>query len=514
MIKETDGTEFVWTDHEIGLTWLLNAQNYHNIGRLNATRYGGYDDWRVPSLRELKTLSSNVKNKFGFYVKEALENKISGNYISSTSFRNETAWWSFYYGSSTTEEYSEGKIRWDSEGNYSGFDPDVYHNSARLILVRGAETHILSDWANMLRDWAERDNVPNFPVTQKSIEELEDLYPIYASSLPVEISRLPRLKSLTCLSYAEIENALFSATGLESLEIRTTYGNEPQLEQIPSSVANLRNLVSLKANKLGLKTIHEAIGSLRQLQILELSGNKIESLPNSIGDLGELRSLNLDGNDITFVPNSIGQLKKLEKLTISADQLPESIGQLKQLKELYITGNIERLPESIGNLAQLEKLDIFSDKLTEIPESLCNLFKLQELRIDAPLRIFPRRVDKLNSLKVLKIREALFEAIPTALFSMPWLHTLCITKTPIKRIPDEISGMTNLEQLDLSGTQIAELPRSFLLLEQLKLLLVNSTQFDGLPEWLSEMKSLSRIVGKGIKIPKGLKASYYPEGLW
>ena len=111
MIEEVDGSKFPWTDSDTGLIWLFqNHIMYSDIERLNATSCGGHDDWRVPNLRELKTLSSSVKNSFGCYAKEGLENRISGNYESCTRHLHwqDRAWWNFDEGKSTTEEYSGG----------------------------------------------------------------------------------------------------------------------------------------------------------------------------------------------------------------------------------------------------------------------------------------------------------------------------------------------------------------------------------------------------------------------
>lgn len=488
MIKEADGSKFVWTDPDTGLSWLLQDHiMYRHIERLNATSYGGHDDWRVPTLRELKTLSADVKSRVGCYVKEGLENRISGNYKSCTPYHDwrERAWWNFDEGHSTTEDYTEGKIQWGSEGEYAGFEKSTWHNSARLILVRGVDTQFLSDWAICMRDWAESNNLFEFPVTQKKIEEIEDLDLCGARIIPAEISRLPRLKHLICYTYAGLEDALFSITSLQELTLRRPYHKEACLEQIPASVRNLRHLVSLDASSLGLKQVDEAIGSLEQLQSLNLSKNRIESVPNSIGNLGELRSLDLSGNSIAIVPNSIGQLHKLEEFSIG--------------------GHFDHLPESIGDLAQLQKIIITSDKLTEIPQSCFNLSKLQSLICNAPLSKFVHPLVELKSLKTLMINNAFLESIPSDVFSMPWLHELSIKNTPITRIADEISGMTDLGRLDLSGTQITELPRSLLLLENLWFLNVSSTQIGSLPEWLSEMKSLSRIAKTGVSCSYSLQ---------
>jgi hypothetical protein len=225
IIKETDGSNHVWADNDTGLTWLFHNHTMSwEIGISNTTCYGGYDDWRVPTLRELKTLSSNVKNCFGRYVKDGLENKIKGNCKSCTPYDDlpDKAWWDFDNGNSTTEQYSDGKIQWDSEGGYAGFEESKRHNYARLYLVRGVENQFISDWAKSLRDWAESENLFDFPATQKNIEELETLNLKNTRFIPASISCIPKLKHLTCRPIIGIENSLFSINRLVSLKFLRT----------------------------------------------------------------------------------------------------------------------------------------------------------------------------------------------------------------------------------------------------------------------------------------------------
>lgn len=465
LIGEANGSKFVWADNDTQLSWLFRWHTGHfNIQRLNEENYGGHNDWRIPSLRELKTLGSNVKSSFGCYAKEGVQDQIRGNYISCTPYmpQQDKAWWNFDKGCSTTEEHSEGKIRWNSEGGYGGFDKDRYHNAAKLALVRGTEAQTFLDWAKKLLEWAETDRVFDFPATQRNIDELESLALYYAKDLPIEITHLPKLKRLLCYANPGIEDALFSIASLEQLEVLRPSHTEPSWNEIPASVGNLRHLVSLKA-QVGLKNIDSAIGSLGQLKTLDLSYNKIEFIPDSIGNLAELQ-------------------------------------------HLHVWGHFDELPKSIGNLAKLETLTIRSNKLARIPESLCRLCNLKRLLCGAPLVTFLDHLEQLKFLKSLEIENALFQSMPKSIFAMHWLQTLKMSQTPITQIPDEISGMANLEQLDLSGTQITDLPRSMLLMKNLRFLNVSSTRIALLPEWLSDMKSLSRIAGKGVEFPAALKS--------
>ena len=487
VIDETDGSQFVWPDPSTGLTWLFKEPaGFMGVEQWNSTNYGGHNDWRTPTLRELETLSSNTKNRFGSYVKEGLENRISGNYESCTPHLHwqDRAWWNVDERYVTTEQYSEGKIIWGPEGNYAGFEKDRKHNDARRILVRGFDTQPLSDWAINLRDWAESNKCFNFPATQKEIEELESLAPLHASSLPIEALQLKKLKRLYCHYYKDMEEVIFSISCLEELTLTRPYNKEQASEEIPASIRELRHLLSLKATQLGLLNVDNEIGSLKKLQTLDLSYNKIKAIPTSIGELGNLRLLNFGANHIATIPNSIGQLNKLE--------------------ELFIGGYFDSLPESIGNLTRLRKIIIRSSNLSELPQNFDNLLNLQTLICGAPLRKFPSQLGLLKNLQAITIENSTFESIPKEFSSMPSLRLLEITNTPIKSISDEISNMTNLERLVLTDTQISELPRSLLRLDKLRYLNVSSTQLSSLPEWLNEMQSLSTIVANNIKFPEAL----------
>ncbi len=451
LVEEADGSRFVWFDSETGLTWLLR-KHIRSLERnlLNARNYGGHDDWRTPSLRELKTLSSSKKNTLGVYVKEELEGRISGNYKSCTQHYHwqDSAWWNFDQNKATKEEYSEGKIKWGSEGEYAGFEPDRYHNSAGLILVRGADTQSLSDWALTLRDWAESDNVFNFPATQKNMEELESLSLFMAKRLPAEISKLARFKQLTCYSCAGFEQALFSITSLEELELCRPYHSVPCMDEIPSAVQNLRQIVSLKASLLGLKRVHEAIGTLERLQHLDLSYNKIEVIPDSIGNLSRLKTLHLGQNPMRSIPASIGNISGLESSSIGGEFL-------------------EALPDSIGNLKYLRKL-IIRSKIKQLPKSICYLSRLESFICYAPINNLPDDFFLLKNLTSIKIESNDFYDFPSVLFKMPWLKTIKIKGININTIPVEILLITELEHLDLSETKISHLPESLQCLKKLR----------------------------------------------
>lgn len=488
LIAEADGSKYVWTDAETGLTWLLRERiRYAEIESLNADCFGGYNDWRVPTLRELKTLASTEKNKAGNYVKDGLEGKIDGNYESRTRYdAHDTAWWNFRKNDVEVEQYTDGKIKWGAEGGFAGFEKSKSQNSARLILVRGSENHRLTSWAKKLTAWAEAENVWNFPATQRGIEELGSLS-FSAETLPPEIQMLPNLKRLTCYLVPGIADTLFSLSKVEDLRFYPPYAKSTYLDTLPAGIKSLQGLVSLVATQLGLREVHQAIGEIETLQSLDLSYNKLETIPASLGNLSHLRALDLAANPVRTLPASLSQLGKLERLRIRV--------------------KLDQTLPWLAYLARIKELSINAQRMTEFPKD-ASFYFLEQLRCAAPLERLPPYLDKLANLHTLELSGTCLQDFPEVLTRMSSVKVLRINSSPIRRIPDEIAGMTYLERLDLAGTQISELPKSMLALEKLHYLNISSTPLKILPDWLCELRSLSRIDGMGVggaKVPDVLR---------
>jgi len=104
-------SELVWLDSDTELFW----QRKHNkkrftldeafiyVDRLNQIVYGGFRDWRIPSLEELKTLLTKEKHhnrtKYSFYMKKELIDDMDTNssgYWSSTLKGEDEAWYIYF----------------------------------------------------------------------------------------------------------------------------------------------------------------------------------------------------------------------------------------------------------------------------------------------------------------------------------------------------------------------------------------------------------------------------------
>jgi Leucine-rich repeat (LRR) protein len=74
------------------------------------------------------------------------------------------------------------------------------------------------------------------------------------------------------------------------------------LQEIPETIGNLKQLVTLKLDDNQLTTLPKTIGNLCNLEEFILSQNDFESLPPCIGLLRKLNILNVDDNMLEELP--------------------------------------------------------------------------------------------------------------------------------------------------------------------------------------------------------------------
>ena len=297
--------------------------------------------------------------------------------------------------------------------------------------------------------------------------------------------------------YRDAEEKIEAArrSGAKELDLRAPYGanDEDKLTELPESLGQLTQLLSLDLSRNQLTALPEWLGQLTQLQSLNLFGNQLTGLPESLGQLTQLQSLNLSGNQLTALPESLSLLTQLQSLTLSNNQLtalPESLGQLSQLQSLNLSGSqLTALPEWLGQLTQLQALELADNQLTALPESLGQLTHLRELDLSGSrLPELPASIVRCHDLKAIKFKSK--GTLPKGLGSCRALKHLQIWYCDAQDSLPEIFSLTRLLRLELNQAEISELPPEIVALSGLEDLQLFDNHLSELPSALGELKML------------------------
>jgi hypothetical protein len=459
-LKEYCGINSKWVDVDTGLTWLLKNTHYtRSYIRTYCPKediyFAGHNDWRVPTIDELKTLRGIAKDECGAFVKPALTGRLQGSYSCCTpvqrGHRDDGMVWDFTSNQFNEVEHRDGGIKWGAEGEYAGFEPDRTWGEGASIYVSGCRTDKLSYWAEALVRWADEHEYHNFPVTTDTILALETLV-IKDDNFPKYLSKLENLRKVDLYKFKVVPSDVFTLKKLEELNWNNEGRVSDEIYSLPDEIRNFTCLTSLIINCVKINSIPSSIGKLKNLKKLSIMGTKVDTLPDTIGSLENIEELNLSGNKLSVLPNSILKLKKLRSLT---------------LRE----GNIQELPKGFGSLATLETINMDSTPLMYLPEDFGDLKKLIKFSIQwSKLTALPSRFSEINS-----------------------LQSLDISFNKITKLPIDIGKMCELGHLRLIGTLVTELPPSLKNLDKLKSLVLSGTPLTAIPDWIGEMKGLSRI---------------------
>ena len=174
-----------------------------------------------------------------------------------------------------------------------------------------------------------------------------------------------------------------SLTSLTTLHLRNTQRN---LNNIPSSLESLANLIDLDLAQNQLSRLPEALYTLPKLKRLNLSDNLFNELPADVSDYWKnLEILNLSRNSLTSLPITISKMQKLRRLYLCSNKLdfdgiPSSISKLTQLEVLTASNNnLEMITEGLFRCLKLKKLILANNKLITLPDTVHLLTDLEEL---------------------------------------------------------------------------------------------------------------------------------------
>ncbi|KAI9299574.1 hypothetical protein BJ944DRAFT_253740 [Cunninghamella echinulata] len=114
--------------------------------------------------------------------------------------------------------------------------------------------------------------------------------------------------------------------------------------------------------------------------------NQLESVPETIGQLKQLEVLILAKNRLQNLPDSIQYLTRLIELDVSHNQLKEikSLGNFASLSTLLMSNNLlESLPSDINGMKQITTIDLSNNPLKVLPAEIIRLSHLRRLKLEA-----------------------------------------------------------------------------------------------------------------------------------
>ena len=273
------------------------------------------------------------------------------------------------------------------------------------------------------------------------------------------------------LAFNNLSGQLPAAIGdFDSLKFLNLSGN-PIIDPLPVELGTLGALTYLglgqNYNHSSLAELPSTIGNLSQLLTLDISWNRIELLPEEIGNLTLLQDLQLGGNMLTTLPDTLGNLTALRFLNIEGNQissLPASMNQLTSLDTFFGAYNL---------------LSSFPDFLQSSAGTLTTLFIQGNLFADLPADL-----NTFTTLQTLAIGSDSMTVIPTVVFGMSQLTSLYIYNSPLGTAPEDLTALANLNSLSLSGCSLTgQLPGFLATMPSLLFLDVSFNSLDSLPDF-------------------------------
>lgn len=182
-----------------------------------------------------------------------------------------------------------------------------------------------------------------------------------------------------------------------------------QLRQLPS----LQNLecLNMRNTQRTLQNFPTTLDTLSNLVELDLSQNSLPKVPDCLYNMGNLKRLNLSDNDIGELASGVEFWQKLETVNLARNKLkslPASLCKLQKLRRLYLNDNqldFDGIPSGIGKMCSLEIFSASNNRLEMIPEGLCRCGALKKLNLSSNRLItLPDAIHLLTDLDQLDLR--------------------------------------------------------------------------------------------------------------
>ncbi|KAK5103672.1 hypothetical protein LTS08_003090 [Lithohypha guttulata] len=284
----------------------------------------------------------------------------------------------------------------------------------KKLMVADNEIENLSEI--VFPDWSEEEMLED---SEKSNQfgglEILDLHGNSLRSLPIGIRRLQQLRTLN-LSSNNIDITVFSIIG------------------------ELANLQELRLAKDGLHGDMPSLSfSLPSLQVLDLSDNQLDQLPSSISELRNLQRLFLGGNRLSSIQLESLPSESLIELDLSRNMLTSSftgqgIHKFEKMQSLDISfNNIEYLCSNFFELPLLQTVGLHNNRIDTLPD-----------------------MSGCANLTTITASNNALTSIPEGLYSLTKLRNIDLSSNNIRTIGSEIAAMENLSNFNIAGNPLRE----------------------------------------------------------
>lgn len=172
---------------------------------------------------------------------------------------------------------------------------------------------------------------------------------------------------------------------LQNLEVLNMSNTQRTIQNFPTSLDSLSNLIELDLSRNSLKKVPQCLYNMPNLQRLNLSENDIVELSSDVEFWKKLEVLNLSRNKLTALPQLLCKLSQLRRLYLNDNQLnfdgiPAGIGKLCNLEIFSASNNhLEMIPEGLCRCGALKKLNLSSNRLITLPDAIHLLSDLDQL---------------------------------------------------------------------------------------------------------------------------------------
>ena len=274
----------------------------------------------------------------------------------------------------------------------------------------------------------------------------------------------------------------FSGQSLQKVD-KVGYGRNGYVEKN-------NHIIELSISNLNLEFIPESLENLRELKFLYMGGNFLTKIPDSVLTLENLEVLELWQNRIESIPSDIGVLDKVWRLHLEGNKitkLPESIGNLP-MKKLYLKhNNVRYVPTSIGNWDRLDVFGLPLNNLSSLPETISSWKNVRVISLwQNKLKGLP---DIELNVKELRLNNNYFTEVPPRIYEIKQLRKLWLNNNQLTEIPEIPRGyLKELWFLNLQSNLLSSLPKSIQQLPNLRDLRLSGNLFEKYPTWLDSLE--------------------------